>query len=266
MLVGTELVYLRDFLDGGDWERMNTVFKFGVPAWLLLGIAGGVALWLLWRRPMGQGWSVSGWLIRLGAAGLVVAGLVFLLSGIPARVDDRFPGARPPIGTLDATAYMTVGAYSWPSPDRIIELRSEREAIRWLLDNVTGTPVLAEAPAGEYLVDGESVGYDYYRAGGLRVASMTGLPTFVGHHQYEQRDGGQVGERTRLGQEFFQTTDIARTRALIDELGVRYIYVGPLERILMAEESLRKFDILAENGELAVVFDNGPVRIYRVAP
>ena len=93
---------------------------------------------------------------------------------------------------------------------------------------------------------------------------MTGLPTLVGHHQYEQRDGRQVSERTEEGKEFFQTTDIARTRDLMAELGVRYIYVGALERILFSEESLRKFDILAEGGELSVVFDNGPVRIYRV--
>ncbi len=264
VLVGTELVYLRDFLDGGDWERMNTVFKFGVPAWLLLGIAGGGVLWLLWRRPPDQAGRVSTALIRVGAVGLVLAGLVFVPLGIPARVDDRFPGARPPIGTLDGTAYMAVGAYSWPGPDHVIALSGEREAIRWLLDNVTGSPVVAEAPAGEYIVDGQFVGYDYYRAGGLRVASMTGLPTFVGHHQYEQRDGGQVGQRTRLGQEFFRTTDIVRTRELIDELGVRYIYVGTLERILLSDESLRKFDVMAENDELAVVFEDGPVRIYRV--
>jgi uncharacterized membrane protein len=42
IVAGTELVYLRDFLQGGDWYRMNTLFKFSVPAWILLGLAGGV--------------------------------------------------------------------------------------------------------------------------------------------------------------------------------------------------------------------------------
>jgi YYY domain-containing protein len=267
VLVGTELIYLRDFLDGGDWERMNTVFKFGVPAWVILGLAGGVAILLIWRSPAlrrdGQGGALRV-LIVLVVGGLVAAGLVFAPLGVPARLDDRFPGDRPPVGTLDGTAYMTVGAYQWPTPDTDVVLREEREAIRWLLEQVPGSPVLAEAPAGEYIVDGRPTGYDYYRAGGLRVASMTGLPTFVGHHQYEQRDGRQVSARTEKGKEFFQTTDIARTRDLLAELGVRYVYVGALERILFAEESLRKFDILAENGELTVVFDENPVRIYRV--
>ena len=32
--LGQEIVYVRDFLDGGDYFRMNTVFKFSLQAWL----------------------------------------------------------------------------------------------------------------------------------------------------------------------------------------------------------------------------------------
>ncbi len=134
-----------------------------------------------------------------------------------------------------------------------------------MLDNVTGTPVIAEAPAGGYDVSGQSVGYDYYRAGGLRVASLTGFPTFVGQHQYEQRPGDQVGPRFEQGKEFFATTDIARARELMRDLRVGYIYVGALERILFAPDSLRKFDVMAELGDLAIVYQSPEVTIYRVA-
>ena len=48
VVAGTELVYLRDFLEGGDWYRMNTLFKFSVPAWLFLSLASSVALPALW--------------------------------------------------------------------------------------------------------------------------------------------------------------------------------------------------------------------------
>jgi len=263
ILAGTELVYLRDFLAGGEWYRMNTLFKFSVPAWLFLGLVGGVMLPRAWaaagRRPA---WLRVPW--QALAVLLLAAGLMFLPLGIPSRVGDRFPGPRPAIGTLDGTAFMTVGRYNWPDGDHTIELAYDYLAIHWLLDHVTGTPVIAEAPAGSYEVGGQSVGYDYYRAGGLRVASLTGFPTFVGQHQYEQRPGDQVGRRTQLGQEFFRTPDMARTRALIQELHVDYIYVGTLERTLFPAESLRKFDVMVDSGELEVVYRNAEVTVYRV--
>jgi uncharacterized membrane protein len=134
----------------------------------------------------------------------------------------------------------------------------------WLLDNARGTPVVAEAPAGGYVVDGEQVGYDYYRAGGLRVASITGLPTFVGQHQYEQRPGEQIGPQAAAARTLFETTDIAAARRLLRELRVGYVYIGQLERALFGEDALRKFDILADAGELRVAHRNADVTIYEV--
>jgi Uncharacterized membrane protein len=37
--LGIEIVYIRDHLDGSEWYRMNTVFKFGLHIWVLLGLA-----------------------------------------------------------------------------------------------------------------------------------------------------------------------------------------------------------------------------------
>jgi uncharacterized membrane protein len=263
VVAGTELIYLRDFLEGGDWYRMNTLFKFSVPAWLLLALASGVLLPRLWRElDRLPAWLRISW--RSAVIGLVMAGLLFLPLGTQARVRDRFPGARTPVGTLNGLDFMTVGTLNWPDGNHEIELVYDYLAIDWLLDHVTGTPVVAEIPAGGYTVDGQPVTADYYRAAGLRVASFTGFPTFVGQHQYEQRSGDQVGERLRLGQAFFETTDIARAHDLMQELRVGYIYIGPLERIVFSADSLRKFDVMVELGDLAVVYRNQQVTIYRV--
>jgi uncharacterized membrane protein len=273
ILVGLELVYVRDFLEAGDWYRMNTVFKFSMPAWLFLGLSLGVLLGRRWEirsltsaagDPKRQGLGETLW--RLAVIGLLFAGSVFIFFGVQARVRDRFPGRRPAVGTLDGTAYMTVGTYTWPDADHAIELAYDYQAIHWMLDHLQGSPVVAEAPAGGYQVAGEFQGYDYYRAGGLRVSSLTGFPTFVGQHQNEQRPGDEVSRRTELGQEFFRTADIERTRELARQLDVDYVYVSALERILFPQASLDKFESMVKSGDLGVAYHNPQVTVYRVNP
>ena len=264
VVTGTELIYLRDFLEGGDWYRMNTLFKFSAPAWLLFGLACGALLPRLWQSGLSPGRPFINLVWRVASAGLIVAGLLFLPLGTVARVRDRFPERQPPLGTLNGMDYMTVGTLYWPNAERSIDLAFDYLAIRWLLDHVSGTPIIAEAPAGNYTVAGESVTADYYRAGGLRVASFTGFPTLVGQHQYEQRPADQVGPRTQLAQELFQTTDLARARDLLAELRVGAVYVGPLERLLFNSDALRKFDVLVELDEMEIVYRNSQTVIYWV--
>jgi uncharacterized membrane protein len=146
---------------------------------------------------------------------------------------------------------MTVGTYSWPDAESRIPLWGDYEAIRWLRENVWGTPVVAEAPIG------------YYREFGVRVASFTGLPTLVGMHQSEQRYDWQVGPRSGEARELYTSTDLQRTWALIEELRVRYVYVGPLEKVEYPGASA-KFEQLAQANMLAVAYRNDLVTIYRV--
>jgi YYY domain-containing protein len=274
ILLGVEIVYLKDFLCGcgegffgkthGEWYRMNTLFKFYIQAWVILGVAAGAALpWLADRvRRWPRGWRWS-WFGLLGV--LLALGLVFPILGAKSRVNDRFPGPRPPRTTLDGMAFMSVGQYGWPDGSHVIELKYDYDAIRWLQENVTGTPVLAEAPASWYQLNGQNVGYDYYRAGGLRAASMTGLPTLLGQHQGEQRYGWQVGQREQVAREFWQTADANRAWQIADELHIDYIYVGQLERILFSPEQLAKFDAWAQSGQAEIAYQNQGVIIYRLS-
>jgi uncharacterized membrane protein len=253
VLVGCELFYLKDFLQGGDHRRMNTLFKFYIQVWVLFGLAAAVALPRLWA-------SLKRWRsdrLRYVWMGLFFALLfsacVYPLLGTPQRVADRFPGQRPPIGTLDGMAYMTVGSYAWPDDSNRIELKYDYEAIQWLLANVKGTPVIAEAAL------------PYYREGGSRVASYTGLPSLLGaQHAGEQRYAWQVGQRDGEVRDFYTTDDIRRALELVRKLDISYIYVGKLERTVYDPIGLAKFDRMVEEGHLTVPYSNKEVKIYKV--
>jgi uncharacterized membrane protein len=246
---------------------MNTLFKFYIQVWVMMGIAAAYLLVDLWGA-VGKASSRSRVVVKAVWQGmvtaLVLAGLVYPLMGTRTRVHDRFDNP-PPIGTLDGMAYMTTGTLVWPR-DNPIELKYDYEAIRWLQENVKGTPVLAEAKVG------------YYREGGMRVASYTGLPIPLGGlHQNEQRWGDQISDRDFKVMNFWNTSDPQRAWELIDELRISYIYVGQLERTLydpgmagrvgqwaLMPDGLNKFDTLLSQGKLSIAYENERTRIYKV--
>lgn len=252
ILLGSELVFLKDFLQGGDYYRMNTIFKFYTQAWVLLGVTAGVSVPALWNcfSSIRRRWPGSAW---KGAFLLLFASsVIFLFLGTWQRVDDRFPGPRPAVGTLDGSAFMSVGSYTWPDDSNRIQLVYDYQAINWFVENVKGTPVVAEAPLA------------YYREFGVRVASYTGLPTLLGAHQNEQRYDWQVGPRSDDANALYQTTDLEETRQLIGTMNVSYIYVGQLERYFYPTGGVEKFEELRNLGELAVVYENPGVKVYQV--
>ncbi|MCY3708873.1 MAG: DUF2298 domain-containing protein [Caldilineaceae bacterium] len=278
ILAGTQIVYLKDHLQGGDAYRMNTLFKFYNQVWVLWGVAAAIALPRIFSRfgsmvryrtpdrgllsvPEGSGGVQPFFspVLRLiqGAWGLLFllllfASLVYPLLGTPARLAQRFPGWRPPIGTLNGMAFMEKGVYHWPDSGNAIELRYDWEAIQWLLENVRGNLVLAE-----------SAQLDYYRAGGTRVASLTGLSGLLGMHSGEQHYREDVGKRHGKLSEFWNTEDIERVEALIDELEIGLIYVGQLERHQHPDADSR-LEQLEVSGLLKSVYRNPEVTIYAV--
>jgi YYY domain-containing protein len=252
ILLGCELIYMKDFLDGSEYRRMNTIFKFYIQVWVFWGIGAGALLLRLWSR-MVRGWTTlwgAAWAIILAI--LLGASLIYPIWGTRARVADRFPGTRPPVGTLDGMAFMRVGSFTWPDENNRIELKYDYEAIRWLLDNVPGTPVVAEAAL------------PYYREGGMRVASFTGLPGLLGAHQSEQRYSWMTGERDGKVRQLFDGGDAETALRVLRELRIRYIYVGQLERTVYDAGGLAKFDRWLREGRLEVAFQNEGVTLYRV--
>ena len=76
---------------------------------------------------------------------LLVASLAYPVLGTPARIDQRMPGWRPEIGTLNGLDFMREGAYGCPDFNNVIELRYEWQARQWLLNNVRCKAVMLES-------------------------------------------------------------------------------------------------------------------------
>jgi uncharacterized membrane protein len=292
ILAGTQIFYLKDFLQGGDWYRMNTLFKFFNQVWVLWALAGAIALPRLWsaawsgakamvrasqRVSQGEavgteivGGAAGGWraiadtpidtqprqwwgmLWRIACVLVLIACSFYLVFGTPARVKQRFNGWVPPVGTLDGMAFMQHGVYTWPNDSNQIDLSYDSQAIHWLLDHVRGNLVVAEGPE-----------VDYYRAGGTRVASLTGLSGLRGPHVSEQRYADQVGERDSLHREFWSTPSEDRTEELIKQLDIGLIYAGQLERN-ESPDGVQKLEKMASEGKLDVLYKNDGVVIYAV--
>lgn len=245
-----ELVVLQ-----GDLGRMNTVFKFYLQVWMLLAVVAGAAFGWLWPGLAGA----PALLRRSWLGGLTV--LVFLAAMYPllatrAKVADRWIDDVPL--TLDGMAYMQ---YAQQGENGVVfSLAPDYNALRWLQDNVKGTPVILEGQsAHEYLW-------------GSRVAVYTGLPSVIGWrwHQIQQRpeesEDLEVDRRIVDVAEAYNTTDAARTMEILRHYQVNLIIVGDLERAYYTAEGLDKFDRMVEQGMLRLIYDHSGTRVYQVLP
>jgi len=247
LTLGVELVVLE-----GDIGRMNTVFKFYFQAWSLLAIASGAALvWLderlqQWPESLRQIW----WTVM---ALLVAATALFPLLSIPAKTEDRLSDATGP--TLDGMAYMQFSRVGDVRGE--VDVAPDYQAIVWLQDNVFGSPVILEGLGErEYLWSN-------------RYSIYTGLPTVVGWnwHQRQQRaaaGAGEVEQRRRDVNELYWTSDLARARDILEQYDVRYVIVGPYERLYYEPPGLAKFETMVTSAVLDVAYDQRGVTIYRV--
>jgi YYY domain-containing protein len=240
----------------GDVARMNTVFRFYQQAWVLFAVAAGVSLaWLYERaRRWRAEWRRLWW---IGMAVLVLGGALFLPCGIRARAIDRM---SPQTGlTLDGMAFMRTSTVFDGAPERggqEIPLVGDYYAIQWMQDHIQGSPVILEGIAGEY-------------HWANRVSIHTGLPAVIGWdwHERQQRavlPATMVDSRRADVNECYNTTDVSRALGILGRYGVRYVYVGDYERAFYDPAGLAKFDAMADEGLLQVVYDAQGVRIYEV--
>ncbi len=229
ILLGALLVIFPEFFflrDQFGW-RMNTIFKFYYQAWLLWGIAAAFGTTVLLRGLKGS----TAIVFRGGLIFLVGAALVYPFLGLWTKTS----GFQPVAGfNLDGAAY-----FERQSPD-------EMAGIRWLRDASPG--IIVEAVGSSYS--------DY-----ARVATLSGLPNVLGWpgHESQWRGGyEEMGSRQSDIEIIFRSGRWEEVKQILEKYGVRYVFVGPLERsTYLVNEA--NFD-----SHLKVVFRQGDVTIYEV--
>lgn len=246
LLLGSEWVVLR-----GDVGRMNTVFKFGFQAWVLLALAAAAgasrARSFVLRLPAAARAAWGG-----AFALLLAAGLLYPALATGARVRDRFDPNGP--RGLDGAAFLRTASIDLKGTD--VPLEWDRQAFEWIQAHVTGSPVVAEANTDPVL-------YGW----GNRYSMFTGLPSVVGWrwHEVQQRaavGAGPVDRRIADLRLFFTTEDAAEAARVAARYGVGLVVVGPLERSVYGEKGLAKF---GAGGPFVLLYENPGVKLYRIA-
>jgi YYY domain-containing protein len=220
--LATESVFL--------WDRMNTVFKYYLEAWLLLGCAAGGILPGAWNAARRGRLLWGGAMVVAACAGFFTAA-----SGAVALI--RSPFVPSDLPTLDGMEYL-----EHVRPD-------ELAAYRWLDREVAGVPVMLEAHGDSY---GEF----------SRVSMNTGLPTILGweYHLFQQAHSrSEIEERRADVRTLYSTTDRTLAEQLMRKYHVDLVFVGNLERRTYPPAGLDKFATWPFTER---VFESGGVTIY----
>ncbi len=219
-----ELVYVE-----GDIGRMNTVFKFYLQAWTLMAVSAAAgAAWLAqlardWKGPLKGIWQILLVVLLTSAA-------MYPLLGSVAKIKDRMAMDAP--HTLDGMEFMRHATYY--DLDTALDLSQDYDAIRWMQDNLEGSPVIVEANQVEY-------------HWATRYTVYTGLPGVVGWnwHQRQQRTitpHDWVFSRVDDVNRFYDTNDLEYAKAFLQRYQVSYIIVGQLEKAKYSPEGIFKFE------------------------
>ena len=249
LVMGVELFHVIDIF-GGDYRRINTMFKLHYQAWQIFAVLGGFSVWYVttrWDRTVLSGRiGVTIWVTLL----LITLGAIsyYPLAAITSRASDASSI------DLDGQSHLERNA------------PAEYAAIQWIRSNTSGDAVIVEAAVVP--CSNETNGCHSY-TDAARVSSSTGRPTiigWIGHERQWRRSDlhPELDQRLSDVRTLYETTDPLEAAEILANYEADYVVVGSRERNAYGTQGIAKFAGLG----LLVFSDlsNGQdVAIYQVA-
>jgi uncharacterized membrane protein len=226
LVMGVELFHVVDIF-GGDYRRINTMFKLHYQAWLLFAVLGGFAVWYVTTR-----WNTHRLSGRIGITAwtallLITLGAIsyYPLAAITSRAGDT--------GVLDLDGQSHIKRNA----------PAEYAAIQWIKGNTPGDAVIVEAAVVP--CSNEVLGCHSY-TDAARISGSTGRPTiigWIGHERQWRRADMHADLNRRLSdvRVIFETTDADEAAALLARYDADYVVVGLRERNAYGTQGVRKF-------------------------
>ena len=251
LIIFVEFFYIKDIyqIANPPFFRANTVFKYGYHTWVIFSIAFAAILGQVFQKMSLL--KINKWQERIIGTFLIL--LVCASMFYPYQAIRQFYGGSVS-GTLDASEFL----YQ--------QSRTDARAIKWINNNMRGRNVVVEAV-------GES--YSYF----ARISVFTGSITPMGwqSHEWTWRFDGREAEKilatrpnatveTGYGKislvtedirELYETGNVESAKKIIDKYGVKYVYIGGLERATYKNLNEQKFLLLGD-----LVYKDEDVSIY----
>ena len=190
-----ELVYVRDIYENGN-ARANTMFKLTYQAYIMFGMTMAYVIFRLI--------FLTGRKVFQILAGVGLFFLLWTFGYFGNSVQAWFGNV------WEVSSYQGLNATAFLETD----FPADAAAIRWLRENIEGSPVVLEANGDSY------TGYE-------RVSAMTGLPTILGWYVHEwlwRNDVEDLNEKSADVQTIYTSADEGQVEALLEEYEVSYIF------------------------------------------
>lgn len=223
LITFTELFYFRDLFHvvNPRYFRVNTVFKFGFHAWMLLALAAAVLVHEAWSAKQSR-------TLAMLAGVCFMASMMFPLEAFRQLARFALPGTA-------AFKHLNLDGGNFISKRSV----ADHEAIQWLREHEQGRPVVLEAVGESYTYAGRiGVFSGAINAANWPTHQWTWRFAYPDHEQdwhatrkriYEtgRTSVDQIGQTIR---QVYEARQMNCAQNMAHKLGADYLYVGDLER------------------------------------